>query len=141
MNKIKFLSLFIGLIFIKCDSIEPTSVIDGNYKGIYSITYNYSTDSAYTHQGEITFSFSKGEYEYVMDKYLPPPDSRGKYGMQHRKITLTDNGRHDGFIDPTLLLNGVFNYSYNGNDLVLTQQKDEYKYYFSISLQKIKATN
>jgi len=129
--------IFVTSIFlISCGSVEPDSVIDGNYVGTYSITHNYGTDSAYTLHGEITFEFSKGSYKYLGTKYSLPPESGGKYCLNRRKIKLIDNGRHNGNIDPTLLLNGDFNYSFNGARLILEQQDNKYKYYHRLYLSK-----
>ena len=124
------------MILVGCGSVEPASVIDGNYAGIYSITRNYGTDSAYTKQGKIFFEFSKGKYNYFGENYLLLPESSGKYGIHKMKLFLTDNGRHDCFINPSLLLNGRFTYSLVGEKLTLTQQDNKYKYFHRLELSK-----
>lgn len=126
----------INIFLISCGSVEPDSIIDGNYEGIYYITHNYDTDSAYTMQGEIIFEFSKGQYHYIGEKYSLPPESLGKYRLSKRKITLIDNGRHDANIDPTLLLTGGFDYFFDGERLNLEQVNQDYKYYRKLNLNK-----
>jgi len=138
-NDMKTLVLiFVTSIFlVSCGSVEPDSVIDGNYVGTYSITHNYGTDSAYTLHGEITFEFSKGSYKYLGTKYSLPPESGGRYSIVRiRKIFLRDNGIHPADIDPNLLLKGVFDYSFDGERLILEQQDNKYKYYHRLYLNK-----
>lgn len=124
------------MIIIGCGLVEPDSVIDGNYVGTYSITHNYGTDSAYTKQGKIFFEFSKGKYNYSVENYLLLPESNGKYGIHKKILFLTDNGRHNGFIDETLLLNGSFTYFLVGEKLTLTQQDNKNKYSHRLKLSK-----
>ncbi len=126
----------INIFLISCGSVEPYSIIDGNYEGVYYITHNYGTDSAYTMQAKITFEFSKGQYHCIGEKYSLPPESLGKYRLNKRKITLIDNGRHDANIDPTLLLTGDFDYFFNGERLNIEQVNQGYRYYHKINLNK-----
>ena len=136
------LALITGILIISCGT-EPTSTIDGNYKGVYSITHNYGTDSAYTLRGNITFEFSKGQYKYEGEKLHLPPGGLGEYivVVETSKIILVDYGRYKANIDPRLLLNGSFDYSFNGENLTLTQEAKQYSYFHKIVLNKQRDEN
>ena len=131
------------VILISCGAVDPISVIDGNYEGTYSITHNYGTDSAYTKQGKISFEFSKGRYSYIGEYYSENgwnyyllPESSGIFQFNRRKVKLVDNGRHNGYVDWTLFLNGDFDYLFDGKKLSMTQVDEGNNYHHKLMLVK-----
>ncbi len=130
--------VFITSIFlISCGSVEPTSVIDGNYEGVYSITHNYGTDSAYTLHGKIIFEFFKGRYEFVPENPLIPPRGKGIYRLARRKIVLINQLGYTADVNLNLILNGYFNYSFNGERLFLTQEDKNLNRFHSINIYRL----
>jgi hypothetical protein len=133
----KLILIFVTSIFlISCGSVEPDSVIDGNYVGTYSITHNYGTDSAYTIKEEITFEFYKGKYQCFSDNPIVPPKGSGIYRLARKKIVLINKLGYTADVNLDLVLNGYFDYSYNGNELILTQENTNLKYYHILKLSK-----
>jgi len=127
----------ISIISSGCGSVEPTSVIDGNYEGVYSITHNYVTDSAYTLQGPVSFTFSKGKYKCMPEKLWTPPSGSGIYRVGRQKITLINKSGHTTDFDPSLILDGDFNYSFNGERLFLTQENKSLNRFHSINIYRL----
>lgn len=133
------LAIAASLIIISCGSVDPISVVEGTYRGVYSITENYGTDSAYTLQGGIDFEFYGGnQYFYSGEKYRLPPGGTGTYNIHKTKMFLSDNTRCSADFDATLLLDGTFNYSFGGKKMILTQQNKKYGYYIKLELNKLK---
>lgn len=63
-----------------------------------------------------------------------PPAGRGSYSVHGTIITLTDNIAHTAELDWTLILNGDFDYSFNGKTLTLAQDDTRFHRYRTITL-------
>lgn len=109
--------------------------IEGEYSGTFSITYHVGTDSARTETGAVDFSFDDGSYDVNGEQRYLPPRGGGKYTVGS-KINLTDLEFHTEEFDPSLILNGSFDYKLEGDTLTMTQLREDRNRYREIVLQR-----
>ena len=151
-NQVLF-ALFI-LSFIGCNWNEGEQPdITGIYRGTYTIIQNFGTDSSLTNQDSIIFTFgqyitlsflrNKGnkvfdniEYYYIGDKPFLPPTGGGKYSNNGGKIILNDSIMHIALFDWSLILQGQFDYSFDGKNLIMVQNDLQYKRFHKLILSK-----
>jgi len=81
----------------------------------------YNTDSSFTDSGPATFIFTDTSYSCWGEKYLLPPSGGGKYSIIDDKMVLNDTSYHTAEFDWTLILNGEFDYWFDGKNLRLEQ--------------------
>lgn len=135
-------SILCFLILIISCNIDKTPFYSlpfehGEYKGTFSITYNFASDSSYVQQGTTTFTFTDTSYYCYGDKYLLPPSGGGKYEIKGNIIILTDLVPHTAEFDWSLILSGEFEYTFDGKNFMLTQNDIKYYRYRKIDLTKV----
>ncbi len=123
MKKFAFLPfIFILIGCMTCNLFDSQKIFQpGCYKGTYSITHYYNTDSSFTDSGPATFIFTDTSYSCWGENYLLPPSGGGKYSIIDDKMVLNDTAPHTAEFDWTLILNGEFDYWFDGKNLRLEQ--------------------
>lgn len=144
-----FLSFFIGCNWNEGEKPDITGI----YRGTYTIIQGFGTDSTITNKDSITFTFgqyatlsylkNKGnkvfdniEYYYVSDKSFLPPTGGGKYSNNKREIILNDSIMHIALFDWSLILQGQFDYSFDGKNLIMVQNDLQHKRFHKLILTR-----
>ena len=118
--KTKALSLFIILIsFLGCDNETP-KIEEGTYVGTFTVFYSSSIES-----GTTTIVLKDSEYNCSGNSDRIPAGGSGTYSSENGKITFTDKNFWTAEFDWGLILNGDYNYSMNGNELLLIAEKGD----------------
>jgi hypothetical protein len=136
------LVLFCVLIsFLGCKS-NPTentnsSIPVGTYSGTF--TYQSNSDSiAVTAQfifDEMSYSCSSAETTVTYRTYSL--SSAGNYNVAHSTVTFVDTAAHlVSSLRKILCLGGIYSFSMNGNNLLLTQNNDSTKCIMNFDLTR-----
>lgn len=125
-EKMKAAVLFLCLILLTGCKKDENPVEDNNnishvfeagtYNGKFSITSNGIEES-----GNVTFIFTDSTYSCVPKTPLLPPLGSGIYEKTDKTIRLRDTAVHPANFDWSLILNGFFDYTFNGTSLKMTQ--------------------
>jgi hypothetical protein len=131
MTKICF-ALILALTCLACDhGVDPVRPIQiGDYVGTFSIRSENGT----TLSGLVTFRFHAGTYSCIPEKVYLPPSGGGSYRISGNSLTFSDTVMHTAEFDWSLILNGDFTYSNDGNRITLTQNDIEHRRYRTIVL-------
>jgi hypothetical protein len=131
MTKVCF-ALILALTCLACDhGVDPTRPIkSSDYVGTFSIRSEDGT----TQSGQVTFRFRTNTYSCIPEKVYLPPSGAGSYRLGDHSLTLTDTAMHTAQFDWSLILNGDFTYSNDGNKITLTQNDTEHRRYRTIVL-------
>jgi hypothetical protein len=127
--KSKFiLTLFIGLLICSssCDKdgdIDST-ILNGEYEGIFTVEYN-----SQTYSNPVTVSFNSGQFLSSSGPNRFPAGGSGKYEVLKNTIEFTDENFWTADFDWNLILNGSYDYSIKGNELVFSANKNDVGFY------------
>jgi hypothetical protein len=131
MNK-TILFLFV-ILFWGCEESDTNvNFENGNYSGTFIITESDGQPQS----GNVIFNFSNNSYSVVPEKLYLPPVGGGTFSINGNTIVLVDTAIHTAEFDWTLILNGSFELSYNGNILILKQNDTTHNRKRIISLTK-----
>ena len=131
MKKTTFLLL--AFLFFGCDESDTNfSLENGNYGGIFTIIESNGQPQS----GNVIFNFSDNSYTVVPEQLYLPPTGAGNFSLNGNSIMLTDTAIHTTNFDATLILNGSFELSNNGDELVLKQNDTIHNRKRIISLTK-----
>jgi hypothetical protein len=127
-----FVALILILFFSACEEEGITLPLrNGTYVGTFSI----KRDDGAVQAGGVTFTFRGNTYSCIPENLYLPPSGAGSYRLSGNTLTLTDTARHTAEFDWTLILNGDFTYSFDGNILTLIQDDIKYRRYRTIELR------
>lgn len=131
MTKVCF-ALILALTCLACDhGVDPIRPIQaGDYVGTFSIRSENGT----TQSGLVTFRFRANTYSCIPEKVYLPPSGGGSYRLGDKSLTLTDTVMHTAEFDWTLILNGDFTYSNDGEKITLIQNDTAHRRYRTIEL-------
>ncbi len=105
----------------------PQNIPTGEYRGQYTLLRSNPSDTSirrgvYT---EVSMAFvvnsTTRTYRITPTDTSFLPASEGAYTLRYGRITLRDRSQRT-FRDPSLVLNGEFIYTFDGNSLVLSQK-------------------
>ena len=104
----------------------------GTYVGEYTAIFHYGTSEAFSNSGQTELTLSDDGYCITETTYVTPPASCCTYELNETTITFQDTIIHTAEFDWTLIIDGEYNYEFDGNHLVMfqinTQQKRKYTY-------------
>lgn len=107
---------------LNCNKSNSLEIFQpGTYNGTYSIIHHYNTDGSFANSGPATFIFTDTSYSCRGKEYLLPPSGGGEYSIIGEIMVLNDMVPHTAEFDWTLILNGEFDYWFDGNNLRLEQ--------------------
>jgi len=116
------------LVLLSCSDVWLFNPIDdGTYAGTFTITL----ENGLTKTGNVTFTFKGRTYSCVPDKQYLPPGGAGEFLTFGRTIRIKDTALHTAEFDWTLILNGDFEFTFDGSRLVL-QQNDTKHHRFRV---------
>ena len=113
LSLIFFTSLFGGC------SKDVSSIPDGTYKGTFTVNYG-----VYTRTGETTLELKNGRFSCYGNSSRVPAGGSGKYTSDDFKVTFFDDNFWPADFDWNLLLNGRYNYTFDGLKLTIFSNKN-----------------
>jgi hypothetical protein len=144
MNKIFRIGV-IGLfsLFLSCNKSEEVSkpLEEGVYFGIFSVEYFVDMREGWSNNGTVTLELKNGKYTYTSD--VPPMLCSGNYSVRNDKIVFkTDNRTKEPdlqivspYFDVNLILDGEYDYIFDGKRLKFSTAKD-YAGHYEFNLEK-----
>lgn len=108
------------------DNNNQPQNLEGSYTGTFTVEYLNGD----TFSNPVTVSFN-GENNYQSssnDDYFPAGGS-GTYEKDNSMINFNDVNQWTANFDWNLILNGEYNYSINGNELMISANKNDVGFY------------
>ncbi|HSP88994.1 MAG TPA: hypothetical protein VLN45_12735 [Ignavibacteriaceae bacterium] len=132
----KYLTLFFILLAFTFNTCTEEEIFftpgNGTYEGIFTIVESNNS----TQSGKVTFTLSNNNYSSSPEKRYLPPAGGGAFQINKNKIFLEDKIIHTADFDWTLILNGEFEFTYDGVKLILTQNDLQFNRFRKIELIK-----
>lgn len=123
--------LFVGffICILSCGNSDDnfSTTLEGEYEGTFTV--EYQNDQTFSNPVEV--SFSGGEFSSSTGANRFPAGGNGAYNVENNTIQFTDENIWTADFDWNLILNGTYNYTINGNTLILSANKNDvgvYKY-------------
>ena len=126
MNLI-YLKLFCLIFLVFAMSCEKENQIleQGKYSGTFKVVYNSDTVKT----GAVTLELNAGMYTCSGNKNKIPAGGSGNYSFEKNKIKFIDVGIWTANFDWGLILNGEYNYTFDGKRLKIWSHKNDIGYY------------
>ncbi len=114
-----FLTLtFFSIVFLSgCDK-DDINLIEGIYKGTFTVTYNSGTQT-----GQTTLELMNGKFSCSGNSNRIPAGGSGTYTFDNGKITFSDENFWTADFDWNLILNGQYDYTFDGKKLKISADK------------------
>lgn len=109
-----------------CQKDDLKTIMDGTYKGIFTVTY-----SSGTQRGEATLELKDGKFSCSGNSNRIPAGGAGTFVSDNKKITFNDENFWTADFDWNLILNGEYDYTFDGKKLIISANKNSvgnYKY-------------
>lgn len=109
-----------------CQKDDWKTIMDGTYKGIFTVTY-----SSGTQRGEATLELKDGKFSCSGNSNRIPAGGSGTFVSDNKKITFNDENFWTADFDWNLILNGEYDYTFDGKKLIISANKNSvgnYKY-------------
>jgi major membrane immunogen (membrane-anchored lipoprotein) len=120
-----FTALSLPLLFMSCSKDNSdTPISEGKYKGTFSVTYKSGKQS-----GRTTLVLENGRYSCTGNPDRIPAGGSGTYSFEEGKITFTDENPWTTDFDGNLILEGQYDYQYNGKNLKISADKNGVGHY------------
>lgn len=114
------------------DDSDVNSITDGAYVGTFTIV----SANGHTQTGNVTFTFEGTSYSCLPEQPYLPPSGAGQFQTIREVLRFKDTVVHTAEFDWTLILNGDFQYTFDGSHLVLLQKDDQYHRLRNINLTR-----
>jgi len=128
---LKMTILLIALVLNACNSNNDdlSNNLNGNYKGIFTV--EYSDGTIFTNDVTVSFSGEKNYYSTGDGNHndLYPSGGNGTYVKGISKIVFSDTNIWIANFDWNLILTGEYDYSMNGNELIISANKNNVGFY------------
>lgn len=115
--------LSVALASCSSDDDNGTENLDGKYSGTFTVNYfNGDTSSnpvTVRFYGENNYQCSGNSQDYV------PAGGSGHYEIRDSTIVFSDTNFWTANFDSNLILSGEYNYSIDGNELVISANKND----------------
>ncbi|SKB83233.1 hypothetical protein SAMN05660841_02576 [Sphingobacterium nematocida] len=120
MKKITHLSTIclIALFLFSCKK-DNLQIKEGSYKGTFTVIY-----SSGTHSGSTTVELKNGRFSCAGNSNKIPAGASGSYTIDKNVITFSDENPHTAEFDWGLILNGRYDYTFDGTNLNLERVSD-----------------
>lgn len=107
-------------------SKDDLNIKDGTYKGTFTVTYSSGTQT-----GQTTLELRNGRYTCTGNSNRFPAGGSGTFSSDNKRMSFTDENAWTADFDWNLILNGIYDYSFDGKRLLLVANKNNvgnYKY-------------
>ncbi|GAA0760784.1 hypothetical protein [Psychroflexus lacisalsi] len=123
-----FLIVILSLNFTSCNNDDDNREnlnLNGTYTGTFTVEYLNGD----TFSNPVTVTFSKENYQSSgNDDYFPAGGS-GTYDKTISTIEFNDINYWTANFDAHLILGGEYEYSLNGNELIISANRPEFGFY------------
>lgn len=129
--KLLFVIIFsIVTLLLACEE-EKLNLADGTYKGTFTVTYSSGTQT-----GQTTLEIKNGVFTCTGNSSRIPAGGSGAFSVNKRTIAFSDKNFWTADFDWNLILNGDYNYTFNGSKLKLTKSSNGGTGYYEYDLEK-----
>jgi len=125
-TKILFLTIFSFVLLILACKKDNINIIDGTYKGTFTLTSGSGVQT-----GQTTLELKNGKFVCSGNSNRIPAGGSGTFSSDNSQITFQDENTWTAEFDWNLILNGKYDYSFDGKKLILSANKTNsgnYKY-------------
>ncbi|MEK6153975.1 hypothetical protein WIW50_11970 [Flavobacteriaceae bacterium 3-367] len=117
--------LLIGLLLLTlgCNSDDGTNPnnINGTYDGIFTVQYK----NGEAHSNPVTVNFASGKFSSSSGPGRFPAGGSGTFTVQKSVVLFSDENFWTAEFDWGLILNGTYDYSIRGDELVLSRDSND----------------
>ena len=115
---LKLTIFLIAILSYSCDK-DDLNIKEGTYKGTFTVTYSSGTQT-----GQTTLELKNGKFSCSGNSNRIPAGGSGTYSLDNGKITFNDENFWTADFDWNLILSGQYDYSFNGNKLIISADKN-----------------
>lgn len=116
-----FLTLLLTVVSCKKNNQH---VLAGTYSGVFTVKYNDQQRSGIT-----TLLLKKGEFSCTAGPKRYPAGGSGSFSVSKNKINFKDNNHWTTDFDGNLILNGTYDYTFDGKTLKIMAEKNGVGHY------------
>lgn len=110
----------------KDDDNNRNQTLNGNYNGTFTV--EYLNGDTFSNPVQVRFNI-ENSYESSRNDNDIPAGGSGTYKLNNSTIDFTDVNQWTADFDWNLILNGEYNYSINGKELILSANKNDVGFY------------
>ena len=126
-----FTVLSFSLLFMSCNKDNSdTTISEGKYKGTFTVTYNSGKQS-----GRTTLVLENGRFSCSGNPDRIPAGGSGTYSIDNGKITFVDENMWTADFDWGLILQGQYDYQFDGRNLKIFVGNDVPRYEYLLVKQ------
>ncbi|GHS89535.1 hypothetical protein FACS1894201_10900 [Bacteroidia bacterium] len=123
-TKILILAIFsIATLLLGCDR-DNLNIENGTYKGTFTVIYRSGTRT-----GQTTLNLENGNFSCSGNSNRIPAGGSGTFSFDNNKITFNDENFWHADFDGNLILNGQYDYTFNGKKLKISADKNDVGHY------------
>jgi hypothetical protein len=125
-TKLLIVTFFSVVTILSGCTKENLSIYDGTYKGTFTVTY-----SSGTYSGQTLLEIINSKFYCSGNTGRIPAGGSGTFSLDNNKVTFQDENFWTADFDWNLILNGTYNYTFDGKKLKISAAKNEvgsYKY-------------
>ena len=122
--------LITALLLFGCKKENDLQIQQGTYKGTFTVTYESGT-----HTGQTTVELKDGRYTCLANVNRIPAGGSGKYSIDKKSITFYDENFWTAEFDGGLILNGNYDYTFDGKNLKINRMNKIVTYTYDLKIQ------
>ncbi|MDR2284802.1 MAG: hypothetical protein LBE37_16420 [Sphingobacterium sp.] len=120
----------IALLLFGCKKENDLQIQQGTFKGTFTVAYESGT-----HTGQTTVELKDGRYSCLANVNRIPAGGSGKYSFDKKSITFNDENTWTLEFDGGLILNGQYNYTFDGKSLKIDKTNEVGTYTYDLKIQ------
>ncbi|MDP4710834.1 MAG: hypothetical protein NWS63_06540 [Saprospiraceae bacterium] len=117
-------SVFSVAVLIAGCNKDELDIMDGTYKGTFTVTYDSGTQT-----GPTTLDLQDGKFSCQGNPNRIPAGGSGTFFSDKSKITFQDENVWTADFDWNLILSGQYSYTFDGRKLKIFADKNKVGYY------------
>ncbi|TDQ73469.1 hypothetical protein [Sphingobacterium yanglingense] len=122
--------LITALLLFGCKKENDLQIQQGTYKGTFTVTYESGT-----HTGQTTVELKDERYTCLANANRIPAGGSGKYFFDKKSITFNDENFWTAEFDGGLILNGNYDYTFDGRNLKINRMNEIVTYTYDLKIQ------
>ena len=124
------------LLILGCEGSSSKKLELGSYSGEYKVLHNYGASAESWNSGRTTLTIDENGYNLLETTYITPPFSGGRCDWAETTISFQDTIVHTTEFDLTLIIDGSYDYAYDGSRLELSQTDPVHDRKYTYNLTK-----
>lgn len=110
--------ILMATLLLSCNKDE-LNITDGTYKGTFTVTYSSGKKT-----GQTTLNLNNGKFSCSGNSNRVPAGGSGTFSLDNNKITFNDENFWSADFDWNLILNGQYDYTFNGKKIKISADKN-----------------